>query len=165
MNEKRFTCETKTQGSVSIDLMKDNGQIIEKFEAINLLNELHEENTVLKEEIKNREDPHGMFICTDIGEVKRGPHLKKYSMCYSKTDEDTILEDHHVIDGIHPWNSLETKKHIVELLNDKEKQIYNLTKENDFLKWYCEELETHLPKELLKQMKEFYKNNVRKIGE
>jgi len=88
--------------------------------------------------------------------------MKKYSMCYSKTDEDTILEDNHFIYGIIPWDSLETKKHIIELLNEKEKQIDDLTKENDFLKWYCEELETHLPKELLEQVKEFYRNNVKK---
>ena len=49
MTEKRFSCETKTQGCVSIDLMKDNGQIIEKFEAINLLNEQHETITDLEE--------------------------------------------------------------------------------------------------------------------
>ena len=52
MTEKRFTCETKTQGSISIDLMKDNGQIIEKFEAINLLNELYEENQQLKSKLE-----------------------------------------------------------------------------------------------------------------
>ena len=90
--------------------------------------------------------------------------MKKYSIAYSKTNEDTILEDNHFIYGITPkWNSLETKKYIVDLLNDKEKQIDDLTKENDFLKWYCEELETHLPKKLLKQVKEFYKNNVKKL--
>ena len=49
--------------------------------------------------------------------------MKKYSMCYSKTDEDTILEDNHFIYGIIPWDSLETKKHIIELLNEKEKQV------------------------------------------
>ena len=78
-------------------------------------------------------------------------------MAYSKTDEDTILEDHHFIDGIHPWNSLETKKHIIELLNDKEKEIDKLKKENKFLKEYSEELEVHVPKETLKKVKEFYK--------
>lgn len=91
----------------------------------------------------------------------RGLTMKKYSMAYSKTDEDTILEDHHFIDGIYPWNSLETKKCIVELLNDKEKQIDDLTKKNDFLKWYCEELETHIPKETLEKVKEFYKKNIK----
>lgn len=83
--------------------------------------------------------------------------MKKYSMCYSKTDEDTILEDNHFIYGILPWNSLETKKHIVDLLNEKEKEIDKLKKENKFLKDYSEELEVHVSKETLKKVKEFYK--------
>lgn len=84
--------------------------------------------------------------------------MKEYSMCYSKTDEDTILEDGHFIFGIIPkWNSLETKKYIVDLLNEKEKEIYKLRKENKFLKDYSEELEAHVPKETLEKVKEFYK--------
>ena len=79
-------------------------------------------------------------------------------MCYSKTDEDTILEDGHFIFGILPnWDSLETKKYIVKLLNEKEKEIDKLKKENKFLKEYSEELEVHVPKETLEKVKEFYK--------
>lgn len=84
--------------------------------------------------------------------------MKEYSMCYSKTDEDTILEDGHFIFGILPnWDSLETKKYIVKLLNEKEKEIDKLKKENKFLKEYSEELEVHVPKETLEKVKEFYK--------
>ena len=79
-------------------------------------------------------------------------------MCYSKTDEDTILEDGHFIFGILPnWDSLETKKYIVKLLNEKEKEIDKLKKENKFLKEYSEELEVNVPKETLEKVKEFYK--------
>ena len=86
--------------------------------------------------------------------------MKEYSMCYSKTDEDHILENHHFIRGTVPWNTLETKKHIVKMLNEKEQEIDRLTKENDFLKWYSEELETHVPKETLDKIKEFYNSKV-----
>jgi hypothetical protein len=80
--------------------------------------------------------------------------MKKYSISYSKTNEDTILEDNHFIYGIIPkWNSLETKKYIVDLLNEKEKEIDELKKENRVLKEYSEELETHIPKETLKLIK------------
>ena len=84
--------------------------------------------------------------------------MKEYSMCYSKTDEDTILEDGHFIYGIIPkWDSLEAKKYIVDLLNEKEKEIDKLRNENKFLKEYSEELEVHVPKETLKEVQEFYK--------
>ena len=88
--------------------------------------------------------------------------MNEYSISYSKTDEDHILENHHVIRGTVPWNTLETKKHIVKMLTEKEQEIDRLTKENDFLKWYCEELEVHLPKETVKQIKEFYQKEVKK---
>lgn len=85
-----------------------------------------------------------------------GLTMKKYSISYSKTNEDTLLEDHHFLIPS-KWDSLETKKFIVDLLNDKEKEIEELRKENKFLKWYCEELEVHLPKKVLDVVKEFYK--------
>ena len=73
MTEKRFTCETKTQGSVSIDLMKDNGQIIEKFEAINLLNELHEENQryqqILDDMLQNERTQIGQSVLKQYKEA------------------------------------------------------------------------------------------------
>ena len=87
--------------------------------------------------------------------------MKEYSMCYSKTDEDTILENSHFIYGILPkWDSLETKKYIVKMLNEKEEEIDKLRKENKFLKEYSEELEVHVPKETLEKVKEFYKKRV-----
>ena len=93
-------------------------------------------------------------------EVKK---MKVYSIAYSKTDEDALLEDSHFINGLpFKWDTLDTKKAIVHLLNDKEKQIDELTKENEFLRWYSEELEVHLPKDLVKQVKECYEKEVKK---
>lgn len=85
--------------------------------------------------------------------------MKKYSIAYSKTDEDSILEDHHFIYGTVPWNTLDTKKHIVAMLNEKEEKIEELSKENEFLKWYHEELRVHVPKDTLKLIDELYENN------
>ena len=86
--------------------------------------------------------------------------MKEYSISYSKTNEDTILEDHHPIGGVIPWNTLDTKKYIVDLLNEKEKEIDKLKKENKFLKDYSEELEVHVSKETLKRVKEFFKERI-----
>lgn len=49
--------------------------------------------------------------------------MKKYSISYSKTNEDNILEDNHPLYGTVPWNTLDTKKHIVAMLNEKEEKI------------------------------------------
>jgi len=83
--------------------------------------------------------------------------MKEYTISYSKTNEDTILENSHFMYGIIPWDTLETKKFIVDLLNEKEQEINKLKKQNKFLKGYSEELEVHIPTETLKKVKEFYK--------
>ena len=58
---ERFTCETICQGSVCIDIMRDNGEVIEKFEAINLLNEQHEQIQQLKIQLQNTSDQRDEF--------------------------------------------------------------------------------------------------------
>lgn len=88
--------------------------------------------------------------------------MKKYSISYSKTNEDNILEDNHPIYGTVPWNTLDTKKHIVAMLNEKEEKIEELSKENEFLKWYYETLRVNVPKETLKVIDEFYETKVKK---
>ena len=85
---KRFTCETKTQGSVSIDLMKDNGQIIEKFEAINLLNELHEENEQLQSEIGKLTDLLASEIEKNARLLQENNSLKIENMRFKEEIKD-----------------------------------------------------------------------------
>ena len=83
--------------------------------------------------------------------------MKKYGIAYSKTDEDTILEDGHGIKGIIPrWDTLDSKKCICELLNNKEKKINELELENKKLRWYFEELRCHVPKDKLEQIDLLY---------
>ena len=86
--------------------------------------------------------------------------MNTWSIAHSKTNDDCIMLNncHFIGDN---WDSNETRKEIVKVLNDKERQIDDLTKENEFLKWYSEELESHLPKDLVKQVKEFYEKEVR----
>jgi len=88
--------------------------------------------------------------------------MNTWSIIHSKTNDDCIMMNHCIPIGCIKWDSNETRKEIVKVLNEKEKQIDELTKENEFLKWYSEELEVHLPKELLKQVKEFYEKEVKK---
>ena len=88
--------------------------------------------------------------------------MNTWSIVHSKTDDDCIMLNNCILIGCIKWDSNETREEIVNVLNNKEKQIEELTKENEFLKWYSEELEVHLPKELLQQVKEFYEKRVRK---
>ena len=88
--------------------------------------------------------------------------MNTWSIVHSKTDDDCIMLNNRILIGCIKWDSNETREEIVNVLNNKEKQIEELTKENEFLKWYSEELEVHLPKELLQQVKEFYEKRVRK---
>ena len=45
------------------------------------------------------------------------------------------------------------------MLNEKEEKIEELSKENDFLNWYCEELAAHLPKDLVQEFRDKTKKN------
>ncbi len=83
--------------------------------------------------------------------------MKEYFVKYSKTNKPCILEDNHftkpLIQVTRQKPNYDALENVVELLNEKEKEIDKLRKENKFLKEYSEELETHIPKETLQLIK------------
>lgn len=83
---------------------------------------------------------------------------KYYSVIHSKTSDDIIMENNCKLIGDLKWDTPKTREDIVKLLNEKEKIIDELREENKKLKWYCEELEVHVPSDKVEQIKSLYKN-------
>ena len=81
---------------------------------------------------------------------------KRYSVIHSKTDDDIIMENNCKLIGDFKWDTPKTREAIARLLNEKENLIEELREENKKLKWYCEELEVHVPKETLKLIDELW---------
>ena len=72
-------------------------------------------------------------LCLNCGHVQLTPIYKKkhYSVAYSKTDEDGLLEDGHLTKGS-IINRCDLEK-VVELLNEKEEEIFRLKLEISYL--------------------------------
>lgn len=85
---------------------------------------------------KNREKfSYGWHIkelCLNCGHVKLTPtsREKRYSVAYSKTNKDVLLEDGHFTNDLIERGDLEK---VVELLNEKEKEIETLKLEIAYL--------------------------------
>jgi len=86
---------------------------------------------------------------------------KRYSVIHSKTDDDIIMENNCKLIGDLKWDTPKTREDIARLLNEKEKIIEELREENKKLKWYCEELEVHVPSDKVEQIKALYKSIVK----
>ena len=86
---------------------------------------------------------------------------KRYSVIHSKTDDDIIMENNCKLIGDFKWDTPKTREDIARLLNEKENLIEELREENKKLKWYCEELEVHVPSDKVEQIKALYKSIVK----
>ena len=75
---------------------------------------------------------HEKELCLNCGHIKLTPlHRKKeYSVAYSKTNKDALLEDHHFTSDLIQRGDLEK---VVELLNEKEEEIFKLKLEISYL--------------------------------
>jgi hypothetical protein len=71
------------------------------------------------------------------------------------------MENNCKLIGDNKWDTPKTREDIAELLNKKQKTIEELREENKFLKWYCEELEVHVPSDKVEQIKALYKSIVK----
>ena len=71
-------------------------------------------------------------LCLNCGHVKlTSTHRKiRYSVAYSKTNEDTLLEDGHITKDLINRGDLEK---VADLLNEKEKEIEKLNLEIAYL--------------------------------